>query len=152
MLIKASLARNIGLPDPGSSSPGMTSSTGGWRRSKRTVVYVNAFVIRRSGPSASGPRCAPPQRFFRPEPPLRDAEPRPCGAVPACHGKFNRLGFGAGTVLTYLKEIVRLVLVERSIKGAGALWLGWRESRGILADRNWQPMPPVPAAAAPEQG
>ena len=66
------------------------------------------------------------------------------------HGKYHRLGFGAGTVLTYLKEIVRLGLGERSIKGAGALWQVWRESRGILADRSWQPMPPVPSAA-PDQ-
>jgi hypothetical protein len=63
------------------------------------------------------------------------------------YGKYNRLGFGAGTALTYAKEIVRLVLVERSLKGAGALWQGWRESRTILADSSWQPMPPVVPAA-----
>jgi len=36
-------------------------------------------------------------------------------------------------------------------EGAGALWHGWRESRGILADRGWQPMPPVPSGAARDQ-
>jgi hypothetical protein len=61
------------------------------------------------------------------------------------HGKFNRAGFAAGTALTYLKELARLVLVERTLKGAGALWRGWRESRSILADAGWSPMPPLPA-------
>jgi rhamnopyranosyl-N-acetylglucosaminyl-diphospho-decaprenol beta-1,3/1,4-galactofuranosyltransferase len=61
------------------------------------------------------------------------------------HGKFNPAGFAAGTALTFLKELARLVLVERTLNGAGALWLGWRESRTILADTGWKPMPSLPA-------
>ena len=54
-------------------------------------------------------------------------------------GTYRRLGFGVGTALTFLKEELRLVYVEHSVRGTGELVRGWRESRRILRDR-WEPV------------
>ncbi|MHA7222768.1 glycosyltransferase [Arthrobacter sp. RHLT1-20] len=152
MLIKASLARNIGLPDPRFFIT-WDDLVYGWLAAQQTpVVYVNAFVIKKVRTQRQvdlGVRHLNDSSDLSRRYVMRNR-----GHVAQylkAHGKFNRLGFGAGTALTYLKELVRLVLVERTLKGAGALWQGWRESRGILADRTWQPMPPVPPAAGLEQ-
>ena len=152
MLIKASLARNIGLPDPRFFIT-WDDLIYGWLAAQQTpVVYVNAFVIKKVRAQRQvdlGVRHLNDSSDLSRRYVMRNR-----GHVAQylrAHGKYNRVGFGAGTVLTYLKEIVRLVLVERSLKGAGALWHGWRESRGILADRGWQPMPPVPSGAARDQ-
>jgi rhamnopyranosyl-N-acetylglucosaminyl-diphospho-decaprenol beta-1,3/1,4-galactofuranosyltransferase len=54
-------------------------------------------------------------------------------------GSYRRLGFALGTALTFLKEELRLVYVEHSVHGTGALLRGWRESRRILRGR-WEPV------------
>lgn len=153
MLIKASLARNIGLPDPRFFIT-WDDLIYGWLAAQQTpVVYVNAFVIKKVRAQRQvdlGVRHLNDSSDLSRRYVMRNR-----GHVAQylrVHGKYNRFGFGAGTALTYLKEIVRLVLVERRLKGTGALWQGWRESRGILADSNWQPMPPVPPAAAGDHG
>ena len=153
MLIKASLARTIGLPDPRFFIT-WDDLIYGWLAAQQTpVVYVNAFVIKKVRAQRQvdlGVRHLNDSSDLSRRYVMRNR-----GHVAQylrVHGKYNRFGFGAGTALTYLKEIVRLVLVERRLKGTGALWQGWRESRGILADSNWQPMPPVPPAAAGDQG
>ena len=153
MLIKASLARNIGLPDPRFFIT-WDDLIYGWLAAQQTpVVYVNAFVIKKVRAQRQvdlGVRHLNDSSDLSRRYVMRNR-----GHVAQylrVYGKYNRFGFGAGTALTYLKEIVRLVLVERRLKGTGALWQGWRESRGILADSNWQPMPPVPPAAAGDQG
>ncbi|MEC5178914.1 glycosyltransferase [Arthrobacter sp. CG_A4] len=149
MLIRASLARDIGLPDPRFFIT-WDDLIYGWLAAQQTpVVYVNAFVIKKVRAQRQvdlGVRHLNDSSDLSRRYVMRNR-----GHVAQylrAHGKFNRPGFGAGTALTYLKELVRLVLVERTLKGAGALWQGWRESRGILADRNWQPMPPVPPQKA----
>jgi glycosyltransferase involved in cell wall biosynthesis len=153
MLIKASLARTIGLPDPRFFIT-WDDLIYGWLAAQQTpVVYVNAFVIKKVRAQRQvdlGVRHLNDSSDLSRRYVMRNR-----GHVAQylrVHGKYNRFGFGAGTALTYLKEIVRLVLVERRLKGTGALWQGWRESRGILADSTWQPMPPVPPAAAGDQG
>lgn len=152
MLIKAPLARSIGLPDPRFFIT-WDDLIYGWLAAQRTpVVYVNAFVIKKARAQRQvdlGVRHLNDSSDLSRRYVMRNR-----GHVAQylrAHGRFNRFGFAAGTALTCLKEIVRLVLVERTLKGTGALWRGWRESRGILADRNWQPMPPVPPAAGREQ-
>lgn len=153
MLIKASLARTIGLPDPRFFIT-WDDLIYGWLAAQQTpVVYVNAFVIKKVRAQRQvdlGVRHLNDSSDLSRRYVMRNR-----GHVAQylrVHGKYNRFGFGAGTALTYLKEIVRLVLVERRLKGTGALWQGWRESRGILADSNWQPMPSVPPVAAGDQG
>jgi rhamnopyranosyl-N-acetylglucosaminyl-diphospho-decaprenol beta-1,3/1,4-galactofuranosyltransferase len=57
-------------------------------------------------------------------------------------GTYRPLGFAMGTALTFLKEELRLVYVEHSLRGTGALLRGWRESRHILHGR-WEPVGPA---------
>lgn len=57
------------------------------------------------------------------------------------HGVHNPFLFGIGTFLTFIKEHIRIWIVERKFGGTGNLWKGWRESRRIMKDKSWQPMP-----------
>lgn len=58
-------------------------------------------------------------------------------------GSYHPVGFGVGTALTFLKEEVRLVYVEHTVKGTGTLLRGWRESRR-LARAPWRPVDRAP--------
>ncbi len=148
MLIRASVARAIGLPDPRFFIT-WDDAVYGWLAAQQTpVVYVNAFVIKKVRAQRQvdlGLRHLNDSSDLSRRYVMRNR-----GHVAQylrAHGKYNRPGFAAGTALTFLKEIVRLVLVERTLKGTGALWRGWRESRAILADGGWKPMPPLAAPA-----
>ena len=61
------------------------------------------------------------------------------------HGDFRPLLFALGTVATFAKELIRLVAVDRSsiITGIRCLARGWWDSRRILHDDSWTPMPPL---------
>jgi rhamnopyranosyl-N-acetylglucosaminyl-diphospho-decaprenol beta-1,3/1,4-galactofuranosyltransferase len=54
-------------------------------------------------------------------------------------GTYRPLGFAVGTALTFLKEELRLVYVEHTVRGTGQLVRGWRESRRILRGK-WEPV------------
>lgn len=54
-------------------------------------------------------------------------------------GTYHRVGFSVGTLLVFLKELFRLVFVERTIKGFGPLVRGWRESQ-VIRRLPWQPV------------
>ncbi len=56
-------------------------------------------------------------------------------------GDYDRAGFALGTVLCFAKELVRLVVVEKSQirSGIASLVRGWRDGRTILHDDQWQP-------------
>ena len=54
-------------------------------------------------------------------------------------GTYSPAGFAVGTALTMAKELLRLVYVERTLRGTGALLRGWREARALMR-RPWQPM------------
>jgi rhamnopyranosyl-N-acetylglucosaminyl-diphospho-decaprenol beta-1,3/1,4-galactofuranosyltransferase len=151
MLISAAIARTIGLPDPRFFIT-WDDAIYGWLAAQQTpVVYVNAFVIKKVRAQRQVDLVL---RHLNDSSDLsRRYVMRNRGHVAhylRAYGKFNRAGFAAGTALTFLKEMLRLILVERTLKGAGSLWLGWQESRAILADGGWRPMPPVPAF--PESG
>ena len=146
MLVKATVARDIGLPDPRFFIT-WDDLIYGWLAAQRTpVVYVNAFVIKKVRAQRQvdlGLRHLNDSSDLSRRYVMRNR-----GHVAhylKAYGKYNRAGFAAGTALTFLKEVARLVLVERTLKGSGALWRGWRESRSILADTDWKPMPPVPS-------
>jgi hypothetical protein len=63
-------------------------------------------------------------------------------------GAYHPVGFGVGTALTFLKEEVRLVYVEHTVKGTGTLVRGWREARR-LARAPWRPVDWAPGAPGP---
>lgn len=62
---------------------------------------------------------------------------------------YNPVLFGLGTSLTFGKEIIRLLFVERKVKGSSNLFRGLRDGKKIARDASWQPMPPLVAAATP---
>ncbi|MET0861558.1 MAG: glycosyl transferase, partial [Microbacterium sp.] len=55
--------------------------------------------------------------------------------------------FGAGTALTFMKELIRLVAVERTVRGTSNLFRGLRDGRKISRDASWKPMEPLAAQA-----
>jgi hypothetical protein len=62
---------------------------------------------------------------------------------------YNPVLFGLGTGLTFGKELIRLVFVERTVRGTSHLFKGLRDGRRISKDASWQPMPPLEAATTP---
>ncbi|MDO4183426.1 MAG: glycosyltransferase [Coriobacteriia bacterium] len=62
-------------------------------------------------------------------------------------GDYNPYAYAAGTVLSFGKEFVRMLAVDRAhlVSGTKKLVEGWKESRAILNDPTWKPMPhPLP--------
>ena len=156
MLISSDTVRKIGLPDPRFFINGDDEIYGWLASLENRVAYVNDFVLRKVRPQKQidlGIRhlndSSDLSRFCA----MRNRG-HTAGYLRA-HGRFNRAGFAAGTALTAAKELLRLAAVERRFSGAGSLWRGWRESRAILKDTGWQPMPPLPnppAATDPAAG
>lgn len=142
MLVHAGAVREVGLPDPRFFING-DDTTYGWLIAQREpVVYIDEFVLRKARPQKQidlGVRH------------LNDSSnlARYCGMRNRGHlarylnecGRFNRFGFALGTALTTAKEVLRLAAVEHTLAGIGSLWNGWRESRQILHDPDWAPMP-----------
>lgn len=144
MLVAADTVRETGLPDARFFLNG-DDTTYGWLISRHhPVAYVDAFVLRKTRAQRQidlGVRH------------LNDSSDlsRFCGMrnrghlarYLQLHGRYSRLGFGLGTVLSAGKEIVRLLAVEHSVSGMSAVWRGWRAARVILRDRGWRPEPPL---------
>ena len=61
------------------------------------------------------------------------------------YGDYNPVGYAVGTLANFSKELIRIMLVDREHLGSGwaRLWAGYKESRRILRDRTWEPMPPL---------
>ncbi len=64
-------------------------------------------------------------------------------------GVYNPVLFGVGTALTFVKELIRLLAVERTVRGTSNLFRGLRDGRRIARDRSWKPMPPLVADRLP---
>ncbi|MBF4993574.1 glycosyltransferase [Arthrobacter gandavensis] len=150
MLVSAAAVRAIGLPDPRYFINGDDEIYGWLASLNHKVAYVNDFVLRKVRPQKQidlGIRhlndSSDLSRFCA----MRNRG-HTAGYLRR-HGRFNRTGFAAGTFLTAAKELLRLAAVERRLSGADALWRGWRESRAILRDAGWQPMPPLTRSSSP---
>ena len=63
-------------------------------------------------------------------------------------GVYRPVPFALGTTLTFGKELIRLLFVERTVRGTSNLFRGLRDGRKIAKDGSWQPMPPLEAATA----
>ncbi|MGI6230446.1 MAG: glycosyltransferase [Tractidigestivibacter sp.] len=61
------------------------------------------------------------------------------------YGDYNPVGYGFGTFLSFAKEVLRLLMVDRKNFGSGwkRLWAGYRDSKRVLHDPSWKPMPPL---------
>ncbi|WP_330849112.1 glycosyltransferase [Bifidobacterium xylocopae] len=61
------------------------------------------------------------------------------------HGDYRPALFALGTAATAAKELIRLVAVDRKhlFTGIPQLFHGWLDSRKLLHDPDWRPMPPL---------
>ena len=60
------------------------------------------------------------------------------------HGDFRPFLFGLGTIATFAKELIRLGAVDHKFRtGVPALIRGWWDSRKLMHDPDWKPMPPL---------
>ena len=57
------------------------------------------------------------------------------------HGVYQPVLFALGTALTFAKELIRLLFVERTVRGTSHLVRGLRDGGRISRDRTWKPMP-----------
>ena len=147
MFIHRDIVGQIGLPDPRFFIY-WDDQTYGWLASRITPsVIVDEFVLRRTreikqwdmgirhmNASSDAYRYyimrnrAIIKRYYR------------------ALGVYNPALFGLGTSLTFGKEIIRLLFVERKISGTSNLFRGLRDGRKIARDASWQPMPPLVSA------
>lgn len=56
-------------------------------------------------------------------------------------GDYDPVGFALGTASCVAKELIRLVVVDRSnvTSGVSSLMRGWQDARDIMSDDAWQP-------------
>jgi hypothetical protein len=59
------------------------------------------------------------------------------------HGAYRPALFALGTALTFVKELIRLVAVERTVRGTSNLFRGMRDGPRIAKDGAWRNMPPL---------
>ena len=151
MFIHRDIVAQIGLPDPRFFIY-WDDQVYGWQASRLTTsVIVDEFVLRRTreirqwdmgirhmNASSNAYRYyimrnrAHIKQYYR------------------AHGVYNPVLFGLGTALTFAKELIRLLAVERTVRGTSNLFRGLRDGRKIARDRSWQPMQPLidqPAAS-----
>ncbi len=144
MFIHRDVVREIGLPDPRFFIY-WDDQLYGWLASRKTQsVIVDEFVLRRTreikqwdmgirhlNASSNAYRYyimrnrAIIKRYYR------------------ALGVYNPLLFGLGTFMTFCKELIRLVFVERTIRGTSNLFRGIRDGRKIAKDPSWRPMAPL---------
>jgi GT2 family glycosyltransferase len=149
MFIHRDIVRQIGLPDPRFFIY-WDDQTYGWLASRKTTsVIVDEFVLRRTreikqwdmgirhmNASSNAYRYyimrnrAIIKRYYR------------------SLDVYNPVLFGLGTALTFGKELIRLFLVERTVRGTSNLFRGLKDGRKIANDASWQPMPPLEVATA----
>lgn len=149
MFIHRDIVAQIGLPDPRFFIY-WDDQTYGWLASRKTnSVIVNEFVLRRTreirqwdmgvrhlNASSNAYRYyimrnrAYIKHYYR------------------ALGVYHRVPFAAGTALTFAKELIRLLFVERTVRGTSNLFRGLRDGRAIAKDRSWRPMPPLEPASA----
>ncbi|MDR6866337.1 GT2 family glycosyltransferase [Microbacterium resistens] len=144
MFIHRSIVQRIGLPDPRFFIY-WDDQVYGWLASRQTTaVVVDEFVLRRTreikqwdmgirhmNASSDAYRYyimrnrAYIKKYYR------------------THGVYTPAVFGLGTAMTFAKEIIRLLFVERTLRGTSNLFRGLRDGGRIGRDRTWRPMAPL---------
>ncbi|MHC2999670.1 glycosyltransferase family 2 protein [Microbacterium sp. HJ5] len=152
MFIHRDIVEQVGLPDPRFFIY-WDDSVYGWLASRRTTaVIVNEFVLRRTREIRQwdmGIRhlnaSSDAYRYYimRNRAYIRHYFKQ--------HGAYRPVRFWLGSGLTFVKELIRLVFVERKVRGTSNLFRGIRDGRKIAKDASWRPMPPLTAAASEGQ-
>ncbi|WP_298743295.1 glycosyltransferase family 2 protein [uncultured Microbacterium sp.] len=149
MFIHRDIVEQIGLPDPRFFIY-WDDQTYGWLASRITTsVIVDEFVLRRTREIKQWDMGI--RHMNASSDAYRYYIMRNRAHIKRYHralGVYNPVLFGAGTALTFGKEIVRLLFVERKVKGTSNLFRGLRDGRKIARDPQWRPMPPLVAASS----
>jgi len=144
MMIAADVVRAIGLPDP-RFFISWDDAVYGWLAAQHTpVAYVDAYVLRKKRAQRQislGIRHLNDSSALAKYHVMRNRAY--VARYFAAYGKLHPVGFAIGTLLTFAKELVRLVFVEHSLRGLGALLRGLHDSRALRRDPGWAPMPPL---------
>ncbi|WP_424935311.1 MULTISPECIES: glycosyltransferase [Bacteria] len=144
MFIHRSIVQRIGLPDPRFFIY-WDDQVYGWLASRQTTaVIVDEFVLRRTreikqwdmgirhmNASSDAYRYyimrnrAYIKHYYR------------------AQGAYSPPLFALGTAMTFAKEIIRLIFVERTLRGTSNLFRGLRDGGKIARDAAWRPMAPL---------
>lgn len=144
MFIHRDIVQQIGLPDPRFFIY-WDDTIYGWLASlKTTSVIVNDFVLKRTREIRQwdmGLRhlnaSSDAYRYYimRNRAYMRHYYKQ--------HGAYRPIAFAAGSTLTFVKELIRLTIVERKFRGTSNLFRGIRDGRKLSKDATWAPMPPL---------
>ncbi len=144
MFIHRDVVAEIGLPDPRFFIY-WDDSVYGWLASQRTTaVIVNEFVLRRTREIRQWDMGI--RHLNASSDAYRYYIMRNRGYMKhyfKVHGAYRPVRFALGTALTFAKEIIRLVFVERKVRGTSNLWRGLGDGRRVAREA-WEPMPPLP--------
>ena len=129
---------------PATSSTAMTRSTAGLPPGPPSGVRQRLCAAEGPSAEADRPGHPAPERFQRPQPLLCHAEPRLHSPVPARTRPVQpRRVCARHRCSPRPRKCCGCWPWSAGFRGAGSLWRGWRESRTILRDDSWQPMPPL---------
>jgi rhamnopyranosyl-N-acetylglucosaminyl-diphospho-decaprenol beta-1,3/1,4-galactofuranosyltransferase len=144
LFIHRSIVQKIGLPDPRFFIV-WDDAMYGFRASRITdVAFVNSFVLKRA---RSQPQISLGIRHLNGASDLTRFYMMRNRALIELHLKhydsFHPFWFGIGTMLVLAKELFRLVIVERSIRGIGALHRGMKAAKELRGMTGLALMPPI---------
>ncbi|MCR2793762.1 glycosyltransferase family 2 protein [Microbacterium sp. zg.Y625] len=148
MFIHRDIVAQIGLPDPRFFIYWDDQMYGWLASRKTTAVIVNEFVLRRTREIKQWDMGI--RHMNASSNAYRYYIMRNRGHMKQYYralGVYNPVLFGLGTALTFAKEVIRLLFVERTVRGTSNLFRGIRDGRKIARDRSWKPMPPLAATA-----
>src|SRR4051812_18257396 len=142
MFIHREIVKQIGLPDPRFFIY-WDDQTYGWLASRKTAsVIVNEFVLRRTREIKQWDMGI--RHMNASSDAYRYYIMRNRAYIKQYYrslGVYNPVLFATGTALTFGKELIRLLFVERTVRGTSNLVRGLRDGRGIAKDESWRPMP-----------
>ncbi|MGO1629305.1 MULTISPECIES: glycosyltransferase family 2 protein [unclassified Microbacterium] len=148
MFIHRSVVEKIGLPDPRFFIY-WDDTVYGWLASRQTrSVIVNEFVLRRTREIKQWDMGL--RHLNASSDMYRYYIMRNRGIMKhyyAEHGKYQPFYFAIGTAATFVKELIRVAMVERRVtkKGIANLWRGMRDGRRIARDSTFEVMAPLAA-------
>lgn len=148
MFIHRDIVERIGLPDPRFFIY-WDDQTYGWLASRLTTsVIVDEFVLRRTREIKQWDMGI--RHMNASSDAYRYYIMRNRALIKQYYrslGVYRPVLFGVGTSLTFGKELIRLLFVERKVKGTSNLFRGLLDGKKIARDPSWEPMPPLVAAA-----
>ena len=148
MFIHRSVVEKIGLPDPRFFIY-WDDTVYGWLASRQTrSVIVDEFVLRRTREIKQWDMGL--RHLNASSDMYRYYIMRNRGIMKhyyAEHGKYQPFYFAIGTAATFVKELIRVAIVERRVtkKGIANLWRGMRDGRRIARDSTFEVMAPLAA-------